>query len=160
MLLSPSLRLSPFSPSLSVSLRFLRLSPSLSFSPCLFPSLSLSLLLSCVFLLSFHLSLHLSLRVSPTLPVSPRLSPSVPLSPLSPPVSSFLLFSYSSLLLSPSRSHPHPHAHTGVPTFLIGGKFVTSGAAHARELVNIFRKIENSGLGAPESLFAGRDFQK
>mmetsp|Transcript_53185 Transcript_53185/g.86121 ORF Transcript_53185/g.86121 Transcript_53185/m.86121 type:complete len:226 (-) Transcript_53185:237-914(-) len=41
-----------------------------------------------------------------------------------------------------------------IPTFLIGGKFVTSGAAHARELVNIFRRIENSGLGAPESVFA------
>jgi len=41
-----------------------------------------------------------------------------------------------------------------IPTFLIGGNFVTSGAAHTRELINIFRKIESSGAGAPASVFA------
>eukprot|EP00802_Teleaulax_amphioxeia_P018470 Tamp_18663.p1 GENE.Tamp_18663~~Tamp_18663.p1 ORF type:complete len:225 (-),score=62.72 Tamp_18663:417-1091(-) len=41
-----------------------------------------------------------------------------------------------------------------IPTFIIGGKFVTSGAAHARELEQVFRQIESTGDGAEQSLFA------
>ena len=41
-----------------------------------------------------------------------------------------------------------------IPTFFIGGKMLTSGAVHAKELVNVFRQIESRGTGAPGSAFA------
>lgn len=41
-----------------------------------------------------------------------------------------------------------------IPNFVIGGKYVVSGAVHAAELVEIFRGIEKKGEGAPGSAFA------
>lgn len=41
-----------------------------------------------------------------------------------------------------------------IPNFVIGGKFVVSGAVHSAELVDIFRKVEQTGEGAPGSAFA------
>ena len=41
-----------------------------------------------------------------------------------------------------------------IPNFVIGGKVVVSGAVHAAELVQIFRRLESTGKGAPGSAFA------
>mmetsp|Transcript_10063 Transcript_10063/g.40645 ORF Transcript_10063/g.40645 Transcript_10063/m.40645 type:complete len:230 (+) Transcript_10063:713-1402(+) len=41
-----------------------------------------------------------------------------------------------------------------IPTFVIGGKYVVSGAVHSTELVRVFREIERTGHGAPGSSFA------
>ncbi len=41
-----------------------------------------------------------------------------------------------------------------IPNFVIGGKEVLSGAVHWKELVGAFRRIERTGLGAPENAFA------
>ena len=41
-----------------------------------------------------------------------------------------------------------------IPTFVIGGKYVVSGAVHSTELVRVFREIEKAGQGAPGSSFA------
>ena len=41
-----------------------------------------------------------------------------------------------------------------IPNFVIGGDFVVSGAVHSAELVEIFRRIEKKGVGAPGSAFA------
>lgn len=41
-----------------------------------------------------------------------------------------------------------------IPNFVVGGKVVVSGAVHATELVQIFRRIESTGKGAPGSAFA------
>lgn len=41
-----------------------------------------------------------------------------------------------------------------IPNFVIGGKYVVSGAVHSRELIEIFRGIEKKGEGAPGSAFA------
>ena len=41
-----------------------------------------------------------------------------------------------------------------IPNFVVGGKVVVSGAVHAAELVQIFRRIESAGKGAPGSAFA------
>ena len=41
-----------------------------------------------------------------------------------------------------------------IPNFVIGGKVVVSGAVHAAELVQIFRRFESAGEGAPGSAFA------
>jgi len=41
-----------------------------------------------------------------------------------------------------------------IPNFVIGGKFIVSGAVHAGELVEMFRNIEKKGAGAPGSAFA------
>ena len=41
-----------------------------------------------------------------------------------------------------------------IPNFVVGGKVVVSGAVHAAELVQIFRRIESTGKGAPGSAFA------
>ena len=38
--------------------------------------------------------------------------------------------------------------------FVIGGKYVVSGAVHSTELVRVFREIEKAGQGAPGSSFA------
>mmetsp|Transcript_37105 Transcript_37105/g.87326 ORF Transcript_37105/g.87326 Transcript_37105/m.87326 type:complete len:230 (-) Transcript_37105:970-1659(-) len=40
-----------------------------------------------------------------------------------------------------------------IPTFIIGGSMVASGALHSAELEDIFRQIESSGEGAPQSVF-------
>mmetsp|Transcript_6607 Transcript_6607/g.13308 ORF Transcript_6607/g.13308 Transcript_6607/m.13308 type:complete len:230 (+) Transcript_6607:104-793(+) len=40
-----------------------------------------------------------------------------------------------------------------IPTFIIGGNMVASGALHADELERIFRQIESTGEGAPGSVF-------
>jgi predicted DsbA family dithiol-disulfide isomerase len=41
-----------------------------------------------------------------------------------------------------------------IPTFLIGGRLLTSGAVHSKDLTRVFRQIESAGTGAPESAFA------
>jgi len=41
-----------------------------------------------------------------------------------------------------------------IPTFLIGGKIILSGAVHSHELIRVFREIEKAGNGAPDSAFA------
>ena len=41
-----------------------------------------------------------------------------------------------------------------IPNFVIGGKVVVSGAVHAAKLVQIFRRLESTGKGAPGSAFA------
>ena len=41
-----------------------------------------------------------------------------------------------------------------ITNFVIGGKYVVGGAVHASELVEIFREIEKTGEGAPDSAFA------
>ena len=41
-----------------------------------------------------------------------------------------------------------------IPNFVVGGKVVVSGAVHAAELVQIFRRLESTGKGAPGSAFA------
>lgn len=41
-----------------------------------------------------------------------------------------------------------------IPNFVIGGKYIASGAVHSSELVEIFRTIEATGEGAPDSSFA------
>ena len=41
-----------------------------------------------------------------------------------------------------------------IPNFVVGGKVVVSGAVHATELVQIFRRFESAGEGAPGSAFA------
>ena len=41
-----------------------------------------------------------------------------------------------------------------IPNFVVGGKVVVSGAVHAAELGQIFRRIESAGKGAPGSAFA------
>ena len=41
-----------------------------------------------------------------------------------------------------------------IPNFVVGGQVVVSGAVHATELVQIFRRIESTGKGAPGSAFA------
>ena len=41
-----------------------------------------------------------------------------------------------------------------IPNFVIGGKYIASGAVHSSELVEIFRTIEATGEGAPASSFA------
>uniref|UniRef100_A0A7S4L6L9 DSBA-like thioredoxin domain-containing protein n=1 Tax=Guillardia theta TaxID=55529 RepID=A0A7S4L6L9_GUITH len=40
-----------------------------------------------------------------------------------------------------------------IPTFMIGGEYMFSGALHHKEMVQVFREIENEG-GAPGSCFA------
>ena len=41
-----------------------------------------------------------------------------------------------------------------IPNFIIGAKHVLSGAVHSSELINVFRDIERTGKGAPESAFS------
>ena len=41
-----------------------------------------------------------------------------------------------------------------IPNFVVGGKVVVSGAVHAAKLVQIFRRFESTGEGAPGSAFA------
>ena len=41
-----------------------------------------------------------------------------------------------------------------IPNFVVGGRVILSGAVHAKELVNIFRKFEATGEGAPGFAFA------
>lgn len=41
-----------------------------------------------------------------------------------------------------------------IPTYLIGGKIILSGAVHSHELIRVFREIEKAGNGAPDSAFA------
>ena len=41
-----------------------------------------------------------------------------------------------------------------IPTFVIGAQHVLSGAVHSSELIKLFREIEKTGRGAPESAFA------
>ena len=41
-----------------------------------------------------------------------------------------------------------------IPNFVVGGKVVVSGAVHAAKLVQIFRRLESTGEGAPGSAFA------
>lgn len=43
---------------------------------------------------------------------------------------------------------------SSIPTFLIGGKVIISGAVHSSELVRVFREIEKAGIGAPDTVFA------
>ncbi len=43
---------------------------------------------------------------------------------------------------------------TAIPNFIIGAKHVLSGAVHSSELINVFRDIERTGKGAPESAFS------
>jgi predicted DsbA family dithiol-disulfide isomerase len=41
-----------------------------------------------------------------------------------------------------------------IPNFIIGARHVLSGAVHSTELIKLFREIERTGEGAPESAFA------
>ena len=41
-----------------------------------------------------------------------------------------------------------------IPNFIIGARLVLSGAVHSTELIKLFREIERTGEGAPESAFA------
>jgi predicted DsbA family dithiol-disulfide isomerase len=41
-----------------------------------------------------------------------------------------------------------------IPNFIVGAQHVLSGAVHSSELVKLFREIEKTGKGAPESAFA------
>jgi predicted DsbA family dithiol-disulfide isomerase len=41
-----------------------------------------------------------------------------------------------------------------IPNFIIGARHVLSGAVHSSELIKVFRDIERTGEGAPESAFA------
>lgn len=41
-----------------------------------------------------------------------------------------------------------------IPNFIIGAQHILSGAVHSSELIRLFRDIEKTGKGAPESAFS------
>jgi predicted DsbA family dithiol-disulfide isomerase len=41
-----------------------------------------------------------------------------------------------------------------IPNFIIGAQHILSGAVHSSELIKVFRQIERTGKGAPDSAFA------
>ena len=41
-----------------------------------------------------------------------------------------------------------------IPNFIVGAQHILSGAVHSSELIKLFRQIERTGKGAPDSAFA------